>query len=271
MNFLDLIYPKDIYCIACARPLPTGAEVALCEKCSSKIPWVIGRLCEKCGKPLAENNIKNLCSDCSEDEHHFEKGYACTLYHGLPSFIIRDMKYRNNPSYCDTIATLMAFRLRAEADGDTGELPTWDAIVPVPMYRLKKEIRGYNQSELIARSLAKILGIPFYVNAITRIRDTGIMSRLSLGDRRKNLEDSICVSPAFSGKLFDKKILLVDDVYTTGSTADACTEAMKAVGCKTVELITFAIGADVGQKSAQDMVSDSELFYNSSDNLQIGL
>ena len=271
MNFLDLIYPKDIYCIACGRPLPAGTEISLCEKCSSEIPWLKGRLCEKCGKPLAENNLKNLCSDCDENEHYFEKGYSCALYHGHSADIIRDMKYRNNPAYCDTIAALMAVRLKSIADDDTGELPAWDAVVPVPMYRLKKEERGYNQSELIARRLAKILDLPFYMNAIARSRDTGIMSRLSQGDRRKNLEGAIFIEPAFVLKFFGKRILLVDDVYTTGSTADACTEAMTSVGCKTVELITFAIGADVRQKSAQDVVSDTELFYNSSDNLQIGL
>ena len=270
MNFLDLIYPNDIYCIACGRPLPTGTVLPLCEKCTSEILWVSGRLCGKCGKPLSENNPKELCHDCDCEKHYFDKGYSCALYHGHTADIIRDLKYRDKPGYCDAVATLMVARIKAEA-GSTGELPAWDAIVPVPMYHVKKERRGYNQADLIARGLSKRLDIPFYANALTRNRDTGIMSSLSLGDRMQNLAGALCVAPCFRDKLRGKKILLVDDVYTTGSTADACAETMKALGCLSVDLITFAIGADARQKSAQDVVPDTELFYNSSDNLQLGL
>ena len=243
----------------------------LCEKCTSEILWVGGRLCSKCGKPLSDNNPKDICYDCDCEEHYFDKGYSCALYHGHTADIIRDLKYRDKPGYCDAVAALMVARLKAEADGSTGELPAWDAIVPVPMYHVKKEKRGYNQADLIARGLAGTLDIPFFANVLKRNRDTGIMSSLSLGDRMQNLAGALYVDSYYSEKLCGKKILLVDDVYTTGSTADACAEVLKSSGCVSVDLITFAIGADARQKSAQDVVPDTELFYNSSDNLQFGL
>ena len=271
MKFFDLIFPNNIYCIACGRPLPPGLDISLCERCTEEIQWVSGRLCEKCGKPLADNNHKSICHDCSETEHYFDKGYACALYNGHAANIIRDMKYRDKPAYGDVIAALMMARLRAAANSDTGEMPAWDAVVSVPMYREKKEKRGYNQADVIARGLAKRQGLPFRANIIQRNRDTGIMSKLSLEDRRQNLAGAFYISPASIKGLSGKSVLLVDDVYTTGSTADACAWTLHFAGCNTVDLITFAVGADAGQKSAQDIVQDAELFYNSADNPQIGL
>jgi predicted amidophosphoribosyltransferase len=189
MHLFDLIYPGDIYCIACGRPLPAGTEAALCGRCASEIHWTTGRLCEKCGKPLAKDNRKTLCHDCARDEHRFGKGYACALYDGPAAGVIRDMKYRDRPSYADTVAAFMAARIEAAGslDDKDGILPSWDFIIPVPMFKGKREKRGYNQAELIAQGLAKRLGTPALTDAIARSRDTGVMSSLSLGERKQNL------------------------------------------------------------------------------------
>jgi ComF family protein len=267
MYLLDWIYPNDIYCIACGRPLPAGTAAALCAQCTDEIHWAVTCLCEKCGKPLAENNRKAFCGDCLRDEHRFRKGYACALYDGPAAEIIRDMKYRGKPSHAEAIAALLAARIKAAADPVTGELPAWDAVVPVPMYPGKKEKRGYNQAELLARGLAKRLGLPLLADTLRRTRETGVMSSLSLGERKQNLSDAFCVTDA-AGKLRGKTILLTDDVYTTGSTADACAEALFAAGCSQVDFIAFAIGADGSQLSTQDDSPDTELFWNSADNLQ---
>jgi ComF family protein len=265
MHFLDLIYPGDIYCIACGRPLPSGTEAALCERCASGIKWASGRLCGKCGKILAEGNRKNLCRDCAREEHLFRKGYTCALYDGQAAEVIRDMKYREKPSYADAVAAFMAARIEAAGFA----LPDWGVIIPVPMYKGKKEQRGYNQAVLIARSLAKRLKIPLMEDALERSRDTGVMSSLSLGERKQNLSGALCVRHSAAKNLRDKEVLLVDDVYTTGSTADACTETLLATGCAQVDLIVFASGSDGSQDLAQDDVPDAELFYKSDDNHQI--
>jgi ComF family protein len=268
MNLLDLIFPNDIYCIACGRPLAAGSEAALCDRCMAEVHWTAGRLCKKCGKLLAENNRKTRCYDCAQEEHLFEKGYACALYDGPAAKIVRDMKYRSLPSHAETVAAFLAARIKAAADAETGELPNWDAVIPVPMHKGKREKRGYNQAELIARGLARRLGLPLLARALVRRRDTGVMSSLSLWERKQNLIDAFCVGPGETGKLHGKAILLVDDVYTTGSTADACAEVLLKAGCTQVDLIVFATGADGGQNLSQDDEPDAELFQKSADNPQ---
>ena len=170
------------------------------------------------------------------------------------------MKYRDRPSYGDSVAALMVARLLAAAGPGTGELPGWDLVVPVPMYLGKKEKRGYNQAEIIGRGLAKRLGLPYRANVLKRNRETELMSKLSLDERKQNLTGAIILNSAFEKTIPGSSVLLVDDVYTTGSTADACAMVLKNAGCAPVDLITFAIGADVNQKSAQDIVSGAEHF-----------
>jgi predicted amidophosphoribosyltransferase len=193
------------------------------------------------------------------------------------------MKYRNRPSAAAALAAIMAARIEADGsrvgarddrgcgarDDKCGALPAWGAVIPVPMYKGKKEQRGYNQAELIASSLAKRLKIPLQKDALERSRDTGVMSSLSLGERKQNLSGALCVPPGAAKNLRGKEVLLVDDVYTTGSTTDSCAEALLAAGCTQVDFIVFASGSDGSQDLAQDDMPDTELFYKSADNPQI--
>jgi ComF family protein len=181
------------------------------------------------------------------------------------------MKYRDRPAYADAVTALMEARIRAAAAEETGELPAWDALVPVPMHRTKQEKRGYNQADLLARGLAKRLGLPLLQDLLVRNRETGVMSSLSLGERKQNLADAFCIRRGAPAELLQgKEILLLDDVFTTGSTADACAEVLLRAGCTQVDLIVFATGADGSQDSAQDDVPDAELFYNSADKAPFG-
>ena len=247
MNLLDLIFPQGLYCISCGRPLPRQKEdaAALCERCAGEIEWITGRSCAKCGRPLSNENPGVLCRDCANTTRQsFTKGYACALYAGRAAECVRDMKYRDKAWYADTLAALMAERLLSEADPDTGEMPYYDYIAAVPMASKKKASRGYDQAVLLARGLSRRTGIPYLSKTLFRVRETGVMSSLSGEERRQNLEFAFSVGYDMIKMIKNKRILLADDVFTTGSTLDASAEALIAAGAAGVDVIVFAIGAD---------------------------
>ena len=256
MNFFDLIFPKDIYCISCGRPLPvqsspSGNEgLAICERCDGEIEWISGRCCEKCGRQLADENHKSLCRECSSGpEHIYRKGVACALYSGRAADMVRDMKYRGRAWLADTVAELMALRYLSEADALTGELPSYDYIVPAPMNAKKKARRGYDQAALLSEGLGRRIGIPHLGDAVRRTRNTETMSGLSGDERRQNLAGAFAVHCDIMEMIRGKSVLLVDDVYTTGSTVNACAEVLLDAGAAAVDVMVFAIGADAAKRS----------------------
>ena len=251
MSILDFIFPKDLYCISCGRPLPPHGEggLALCERCTSEISWISGRSCKKCGRLLSDENPGELCHEClTNGEHVFRKGFACAVYAGRAADIVREMKYRQKSWYADTIAALMAEKYFAGADPVTGETPEYDGLVFVPMNANKRAARGYDQANLIAAGLSRRMVIPCLKGALRRVRETDVMSGLSSGERRQNLAGAFAVSCDMIDMIAGKKLLLADDVYTTGSSVGACAEALLAAGAESVDVIVFAIGADVRPK-----------------------
>jgi len=260
MNLLDLVFPKDIYCASCGRPLPPqdSGGFALCGRCADEIPWITGRRCEKCDRPLAVENRGPLCRDClGGAEHVYRKAYACAVYAGRAAELVRDMKYRDKAWHADTISALMAARYLSAADPETGEVPCHDFILAVPMSNRKKAVRGYDQAALVAGGLSRRTGVRYLRNALTRVRETGVMSGLSAGERRQNLAGAFAVPCDMISILAGKSLLLADDVYTTGSSADACAEALLEAGAGSVDIIVFATGADVRRAEDRPAVVES--------------
>jgi len=174
----------------------------------------------------------------------FSKGYACALYSGRAAELVRDLKYREKSWYADTISALMAERYYSGADPETGELPCYDHIVAVPMASRRRASRGYDQAVLLARGLSRRIGVPYLAEVLSRVRETEVMSSLSAEERRQNLACAFSVGYDKIEKIAKKRILLVDDVYTTGSSVNACAETLRGAGAGIVDVIVFAIGAD---------------------------
>jgi len=187
----------------------------------------------------------------------YGKAITCAVYTGRAAELVREMKYRGKAWYTDTIASFMAERYTAEADRETGELPSYDFIVSVPMSRAKKAARGYDQAELIAAALSKRIKIPYLKNVLTRVRDTDVMSSLSAGGRRMNLEDAFLVPYDMIHILAGKRLLLADDVYTTGSSVSACAKMLLASGSEAVDVIVFGTGTDVRPAEDRPAVVES--------------
>lgn len=237
-GLLDLIYPSNIYCISCGNIIDDTRPYALCDVCVRSLKWANGRTCSRCGKILQEGYGSDLCTDCLETEHSFEKGFTCVEYGSAERELLHRFKYKDQAFLGRKMAELMYDRLQLEVFSP-------DIIIPVPMFGRKQKKRGYNQAAVLAASLANYAGIPFEGRLLVRAVETEAMSRLGALGRRKNIREVFSVIGTKAGRLAGKTVLLVDDIYTTGSTADACSQALLEAGAARVCVFTFASGANL--------------------------
>ena len=238
-GFLDLIYPSNIYCISCGNIIDDSRPYSLCDSCVRTLKWANGRTCGRCGKILQAGYAPDLCTDCADGEHVFEKGFTCVEYGPEERSLIHQFKYKDKAYLGRKLAEVMYDRIQAEEES------TPDLIIPVPMFLRKEKKRGYNQAAVLAASLARHMGVPYDGRLLIRTVETEAMSKLDALGRRENIREAFAVVQGKAGKLAGKTVLLVDDIYTTGSTADACTAALLASGADRVFVFTFASGANL--------------------------
>ncbi|MCD8118489.1 MAG: ComF family protein [Lachnospiraceae bacterium] len=175
-------------------------------------------------------------------EHYFSQARSLYRYNGPMRQSIYRLKYKNAKEYAIYYGRKMAEHV---ADGAFEATQTsravqtvYDAIIPVPMYRKKQKKRGYNQAELLATEMGYRLGIPVRKNYLLRVRETAPMKELSRSERRKNLKEAFAVRK--TGQPTPKSVLLVDDIFTTGATADACAHALRLDGIHRIDCLCLA-------------------------------
>ncbi len=240
-GLLDLVFPGNIYCICCGKPIDESAFYSLCPSCVRILSWANRDNCEKCGKPLNLHSTGGQCEDCRNEERPFEKGFTCVRYGHTERELVHELKYKEKPYLAAPFGQLMYERLAVECIDE-------DLIVPVPMSREKEKQRGYNQAALLAKAISKKQGKPCHPHLLKRIKDTTPMSRLSASERRENVQDVFALKKGNESMVSGKSVLLVDDVFTTGSTAAGCTEVLLDAGASCVYVMTFAAGADSSTK-----------------------
>ena len=167
------------------------------------------------------------CAACIARPPAYDRAYAATAYTDLPRRIVLKLKYGTRPAVASTIATLMA---RNVAAGEQALL------VPVPLHRWRIWHRGYNQSALIAAALARRTGVSHDAGALIRTRSTPPLKAMNQAKRRETVRGAFVVSDRAAERVRGRTVMLIDDVYTTGSTADACARALKKAGAAAVEL-----------------------------------
>ncbi len=202
-------------------------------KCLNKIEYIKGPTCQKCGKPLGSDKTAEYCTDCQRTRHFFTKGYSVFLYRSISGSIYR-FKYMGRKEYADFYGWATKKRLGKRLKGLGIE-----AIVPVPMYKDKERKRGYNQAEVYARAVSKALDIPLETDLIRRVRNTAPMKELDAVRRRNNLKKAF-IMPQNDVKF--KCVLIIDDIYTTGSTIDEIAHEFQMAGVEKVYFLTLAIG-----------------------------
>lgn len=228
-NFLALLYP--LRCPICDE-IPEFGE-SVCPECEKKLVFIKEPFCMKCGKPL-EDERAEFCYDCSMKKHVFESGRALFVYQGIIRDSLYRFKYQNKREYAHFYARQTVRRYKG-----------WmtrmgiEAIIPIPLHKRRKQERGYNQAGLYARCLGKELGLPVEENLLVRVRHTTPQKELSENERKNNLKKAF---KCRRNVVQFKKILLVDDIFTTGSTMDAAAEVLKNIGIQKVYFVCISIG-----------------------------
>lgn len=242
-NVLNLVYPR--HCPICDEVLEpfsvkNGKIVKgplVHSKCSGTIKRVSGITCIKCGKPLGGCEAEEeYCSDCKNVKHYFVRGFSAFEYRSISGSLYK-FKYMGRQEYADFYAGEIAERY-----GRKIKSLGIDAIIPVPMYKDKENLRGYNQAEILARKISDRTGIPIYSKVITRKRNTTPMKELDSRGRRINLKRAFNIS---KNDVKFKCILIIDDIYTTGSTIDEIAHEFMIAGVQSSFFLTLAIGKTI--------------------------
>lgn len=237
-KILDLIYPSNIYCICCGSAIDKTRDYALCDKCIENFYWINNKICQKCGKILEEDYWRDLCEDCISNPHDFDKGFTCTRYGLYERVLMMDYKYSDKSYIGNKLGDILYDRIVIE------ELD-FDVIISIPIHKKRMEKRGYNQAEIMARALSRRLGNKEFGEYLVRTVDTAPMRNLGIEERRENVKNSFKLTSSGIDKIKGKNILLIDDIYTTGSTLDSASRLLKDSGANKVYILTFAAGGNV--------------------------
>ncbi len=227
-------------CPACQRPFSPMAGVWLCQRCLERIPIIRPPICETCGKPLRLTS-RQLCEDCSRSQRLFARARAVALYDGFLRELIQQLKFGGRRTIARGLGTLMGFVARSHSHDICRMKP--DLLIPVPLAPGRLRERGFNQAELLADNISGYVDRPVLTTALVRRSDTQVQSRLSGHARRRNLAQAFeVVRPA---EVAGRRILLIDDVLTTGATCNECSRALLRAGASEVEAFVMAVGVTV--------------------------
>lgn len=220
-------------CPLCGQTMAFNAKGA-CKECSEKIRYIREPRCQKCGRPLGEMD-QILCEECTKRKHHFDAGICIFEYSGRMKESIYEFKYNNRREYGEYYAV--------EAAKIYGKvLKQWniDAIIPVPIHKEREIERGYNQATEFGQALARYTGIPIRKNILIRTKKTEPQKELTDIMRYLNLKNAFSIDRNAMAKI--RTVLIVDDIYTTGSTIDACSSILKKAGADKVFFLCITSG-----------------------------
>lgn len=221
--FLDLIFPKR--CVNCGK---FGSFV--CTQCSEKIKPVKTQVCPKCGKI---SDLGKWCSGCKGKSNLTGIIVGSVYRVGPTKEMIHYLKYNNVKELAKPLADMLIDQLIDE------DLPTNIIITSVPLHKKRYLERGYNQSEIIAKTVAKKLGLT-YLNLLERIKYTESQVKLKGAQRRGNLDGAFLLKKGI--EVGSKTVLLVDDVSTTGTTLEECAKVLRSGGARRVYGLVVARG-----------------------------
>lgn len=205
-------------CVQCKK---TGS--AYCERCREAVQWVREPICQKCGGRMGRRNGR-ICRRCQQNMFpHIEKIRTAVHYGSPLSEVIHKFKYEKLFGLAKPLAQLMV-----------QAWPRWqmevDVVVPITLYKTRLKERGYNQSALLVRQFCRLVPLPADEKALARVRETERQATLSATARAQNVQDAFV---ARQERVAGKRVLLVDDVCTTGATLDSAAKALMAAGATT--------------------------------------
>lgn len=230
---LDFIYPPRCSFCGCFAAVEEG----ICHGCLSQIGFIERPLCSSCGKPfLHEFATDHVCGECLMRKRYFTRARAVGLYTGVFRKALHRFKYQWKHCLAGPLGTLMARRMEPFLREGT-----YHCLVPVPLHPRRLRKRGFNQALVLARTLSKTYHIPLHWDNLVRTRWTRSQVGLSERERRKNVRGAFAVLER--ARITRKAILLLDDIYTSGSTVDECSKVLINAGARQVDVLTLARAA----------------------------
>lgn len=219
-------------CIACTAV--TGEAGGLCGTCWGRLTFITRPYCERTGSPFAFDPGEPLVSpEAVADPPAFDRARAAVLFDAVARDLVHGLKYADRLDLAAPMGRLMAQAGR-ELLADAGML------VPVPLHPLRLWRRRFNQAALLARRVSRASGVPVRADLLRRRRATTTQTHLDRAERRANVAGAFHVPAAAAPSLAGTRVVLVDDVYTTGATLDACARALRQAGAARVDALTFA-------------------------------
>lgn len=232
-SLLDLVFPPR--CEVCG----TLGREAFCAGCRAQVLPLDEPYCRLCGHLFALTEARQtLCPQCREKQPHFDGARSACLHVGTVRTAILNLKFENCRRLEQPLAELLAERFRRET-GEPGGLP-WgglDYLVPVPLHPSRRSWRGFDQALHLCRGLSRLVDLPVMDNVLRRIRPTTPQIHLTPTQRRQNVRRAFA---AFGEGFAGRNLLLIDDVYTTGATANEAARAAREGGARSVYVLTIS-------------------------------
>ena len=229
-TILNILYPRR--CILCDGVLDTPSS-GVCISCRAKLNYIKEPVCKKCGQPIGDMR-EEYCYDCGKTRHFYDQGKSVWLYRGEMKQSMYRFKDGGRREYA-----LFYAKESVRLYGSWIQKRNIEAIIPIPIHKNKKRKRGYNQAQVYAKELGRLLELPVDTKTLIRTADTIPQKKLSHRERKNNLKKAFKIG---ADSVQWKRVLIVDDIYTTGSTADAATEVLKEFGIEKVYVLSVTIG-----------------------------
>ena len=234
-GLISLLLPAD--CRVCQHPLEPSNTTFVCIDCWNKIKWLKAPYCFKCSRslpPTFKSIPTFLCPECRRQNVYFNRAFIPTLYEGVMKKVIHLLKYNKKTGIMRTLKKI----IKSYFNHLNSSLPSLDLVVPIPLHRKKLRERGFNQAELIAKVVAKHLKVRLTKGNLKRIKATTTQTSLDRKERRKNLKEAFVVKNR--DEFQAKNVLLVDDVYTTGTTIKEAAKVLKEARVKDIYVFALA-------------------------------
>lgn len=234
---LEFIYPENISCILCDKPIQKINTYSMCKDCFTNIHFILDG-CVKCGKPIVNYSLENQsidgCGYCLNKNFYFDKAISCLEYDTLSKGIIFKFKYSNHTYMSKYIALIMKEKLDLEK-------LKFDYILYVPLHKRRQSKRGFNQSQKIAKHLGKLIEVPV-IDVLVRKEYTKRLFKLKKLERQKELKNVFMLKSNMYD-LKNKNILLVDDIFTTGATVNEISKVLKLEGINKIFILSMLTGS----------------------------
>jgi ComF family protein len=229
---LDLLLPPR--CLACEATVDRPG--LLCADCFPCFRFITAPMCARCGVPLAHPGAAGpagLCAACLARPPRYGRARAVWRYDAASRDVVLPLKHADRTELAPALARLMASAGRELLEGA-------ELLVPVPLHYWRLVARRYNQAALLARAIGRISRVPVVPDLLRRVRATPSLGTLGAAERAAVLDGTIAVAPRHRARLADRRVVLIDDVLTSGATANECARVLLAAGAAAVDVLAAA-------------------------------